>query len=112
MTTFYLFTIEFGLIQTGQGLRIYGAGLISSRAEANYALTSSHPVRIHFNLVRLMRTAYQTHHFQKTYFVLENFQQLFDALYSLQWTHLKEIGMHNTLIAEGALLHPQELISI
>ncbi|WP_202798028.1 hypothetical protein [Rickettsiella massiliensis] len=47
--------IEFGLIQTGQGLRIYGAGLISSRAEANYALTSSQKVlyfttRIDINL--------------------------------------------------------------
>jgi phenylalanine-4-hydroxylase len=111
MTTFYWFTIEFGLIQTAQGLRIYGAGLISSRAEAHYALTSSHPARVRFNLIRLMKTAYQTNHFQKTYFVLESFQQLFDALYSLQWTHLKEIAAHDAIIAEGTVLHPQELIS-
>jgi phenylalanine-4-hydroxylase len=77
----YWYTVEFGLIQTPQGLRAYGAGILSSKGETIYSIESLTPNRIGFDLVRVMRTNYLIDDFQKTYFVLESFDQLFHAGY-------------------------------
>ncbi len=75
----YWYTVEFGLIQTPKGLRIYGAGIVSSFGESQYALEDTSPHRVKFNLERIMRTNYEIDKFQKTYFVIENYNELFDA---------------------------------
>ena len=75
----YWYTVEFGLIDTPAGLRIYGAGIFSSKAESLYCLESPSPNRIGFDLFRVMRTRYRIDTFQKTYFVIDDFRQLFDA---------------------------------
>ncbi len=58
-------------------MRIYGAGILSSPSEVNHALASREPNRIGFNLKRVMRTRYKIDSFQQTYFVIEDFGQLF-----------------------------------
>lgn len=73
----YWYTVEFGLIRSGDGLRIYGAGILSSPSEVAYALASPQPNRIGFDLRRVMRTRYKIDTFQQTYFVIEDFGQLF-----------------------------------
>jgi len=73
----YWYTVEFGLIRTGDGLRIYGAGILSSPSEVSYALASPLPSRIGFDLKRVMRTRYKIDSFQQTYFVIDDFGQLF-----------------------------------
>ncbi|MCM2542617.1 phenylalanine 4-monooxygenase [Burkholderia glumae] len=76
----YWYTVEFGLIRSRHDrdqLRIYGAGIVSSRGESVYSLESAAPNRIGFDLDRVMRTAYRIDTFQKTYFVIDNFEQLF-----------------------------------
>ncbi len=75
----YWYTVEFGLIATPEGLRIYGAGIVSSHGESVYSLESPKPKRIAFDLLRIMRTQYRIDAFQDAYFVIENFDQLFDA---------------------------------
>ena len=75
----YWYTVEFGLIRTPEGLRIYGAGILSSQGESVYSLDSASPNRIGFDVRRIMRTRYRIDTFQKTYFVIDNFEQLFDA---------------------------------
>ncbi len=75
----YWYTVEFGLIRTASGLRIYGAGILSSKSESVYCLDSASPNRIAFDLFRVMRTRYRIDTFQKTYFVIDSFRQLFDA---------------------------------
>lgn len=75
----YWYTVEFGLINSPDGLRIYGAGIVSSFGESQYALEDKHPNRIRFNLERIMRTEYEIDKFQKTYFVINDYKQLFDA---------------------------------
>lgn len=75
----YWYTVEFGLIRTPAGLRIYGAGIFSSKAESIHCLESPSPNRIGFDLFRVMRTRYRIDTFQKTYFVIDDFRQLFDA---------------------------------
>ena len=75
----YWYTVEFGLIQTASGLRIYGSGIVSSKGESVYALESAVPNRIGFDLLRVMRTKYRIDTFQATYFVINSFAQLFNA---------------------------------
>lgn len=74
----YWYSVEFGLIHTPEGLRIYGAGIVSSKTESIFALESDSPNRIHFDLERVMSTRYRIDDFQEVYFVIESFQQLFD----------------------------------
>jgi phenylalanine-4-hydroxylase len=73
----YWYTVEFGLIRGPQGLRIYGAGILSSPSEILHALASPQPRRIGFDLRRVMRTRYKIDTFQQTYFVIDDFDQLF-----------------------------------
>ena len=74
----YWYTVEFGLLETPQGLRIYGAGIISSRKETIFALEDPSPHRIGFNLERLMRTPYRIDDLQQVYFVIPSLQNLLD----------------------------------
>ncbi|AND70425.1 phenylalanine 4-monooxygenase [Dyella thiooxydans] len=79
LTRLYWYTVEFGLINTPEGLRIYGAGIVSSKGESIYCLDSAAPNRIGFGLERVMNTRYRIDTYQQTYFVIEGFEQLFDA---------------------------------
>jgi phenylalanine-4-hydroxylase len=75
----YWYTVEFGLIRTPRGLRIYGSGIVSSRGESIYCLESEAPNRLGFDLLRIMRTGYRIDTFQKSYFVIGGFAELFEA---------------------------------
>jgi phenylalanine-4-hydroxylase len=77
----YWYTVEFGLIQTPEGLRIFGAGILSSPAETLFSLDDSSPSRIGFSLERVMRTKYIIDDFQQTYFVIESFEELLNECY-------------------------------
>ena len=74
----YWYTVEFGLMQTAEGLRIYGAGIVSSRGESVFSLEDPSPNRLGFDLVRVMRTPYRIDDFQQVYFVLPSLQRLLD----------------------------------
>jgi phenylalanine-4-hydroxylase len=75
----YWYTVEFGLIGTPEGLRIYGSGILSSAGESLYCLDDPHPHRLRFDLRRVMRTRYQIDRYQETYFVINDFAELFAA---------------------------------
>jgi phenylalanine-4-hydroxylase len=77
LSALYWYTVEFGLIRTDGGPRIYGAGILSSPSEIDHALASPEPRRICFDLGRVMRTRYKIDSFQQTYFVIDDFAQLF-----------------------------------
>ena len=72
----YWYTVEFGLIQQPEGLRIYGAGIASSATESVFALDDASPNRLRFELERVMRTHYRIDDFQETYFVIGNLDEL------------------------------------
>jgi phenylalanine-4-hydroxylase len=74
----YWYTVEFGLLDTPQGLRIYGAGIVSSRGETVFSLEDPSPNRLGFDLVRVMRTLYRIDDFQQVYFVLPSLKKLLD----------------------------------
>ncbi|HET8940764.1 MAG TPA: phenylalanine 4-monooxygenase [Rudaea sp.] len=79
LTRLYWYTVEFGLIKQADGLRIYGSGIVSSKGESIHCLESNSPNRIGFDLKRIMRTRYRIDTFQKTYFVIDSFEQLMNA---------------------------------
>ncbi len=72
----YWYTVEFGLIEEAEGLRIYGSGIVSSSAESVFALEDPSPNRIRFDLKRVMRTDYRIDDFQQNYFVIPSFDEL------------------------------------
>jgi len=74
----YWYTVEFGLVQQRDGLRIYGAGIASSFTESVFALDSPSPNRIGFDLARVMRTLYRIDDFQETYFVVPDLDRLLE----------------------------------
>lgn len=76
----YWFTVEFGLINAQEGLRIYGGGILSSKGESVYALESEIPVRRPFDLVTVLRTSYRYDEMQKNYFIINSFADLFNLV--------------------------------
>ncbi|HEX2548303.1 MAG TPA: phenylalanine 4-monooxygenase [Gammaproteobacteria bacterium] len=76
----YWFTIEFGLIQTNNGLRVYGGGILSSASETPYALESSAVIRKPFDVMEVLRTPYRIDIVQPLYFVIKNFDVLFELI--------------------------------
>lgn len=104
LSRLYLHTVEFGLIREGSGLKTYGAGLMSSYAETLHALTSDKPLRLHFDLPRLMRTDWPFDTFQPTYFVIESFEALLEEMEttSLKHVYAEVAGLPLIPIGESA----------
>ncbi|HWU15522.1 MAG TPA: phenylalanine 4-monooxygenase [Caulobacter sp.] len=108
----YWYTVEFGLMETSQGLRIYGAGIVSSRTESLFALDDPSPNRIGFDLERVMRTPYRIDDFQQVYFVipsirtlqavtLRDFGPLYDRLAGASDLGIAEITDADRVITSG-----------
>lgn len=76
----YWFTVEFGLLETPLGLRIYGGGILSSMGETPYALESPLPQRRHFHLIDALRTPYRIDIFQTVYYIIRNFEELYHVM--------------------------------
>jgi phenylalanine-4-hydroxylase len=74
----YWYTIEFGLVEQADGVRIYGSGIASSYSESVYALDDPRPKRIRFELERVMRTRYRIDDLQDSYFVLGGLDELLE----------------------------------
>jgi phenylalanine-4-hydroxylase len=75
LTRIYWFTVEFGLVQNPEGMRIYGNGIISSYAETQFSLTEKarkHP----FVADDVARQTYDIWHLQEDLFVVGSFEEL------------------------------------
>jgi phenylalanine-4-hydroxylase len=99
----YWYTVEFGLIDGPEGLRIYGSGIASSRAESIYSVENPSPNRIHFDLERVMRTKYRIDDFQESYFVIASFEELFAETY-------KDFGALYRKLSTGPTYKPGDLL--
>ncbi len=86
----YWYTVEFGLVQEDEGLRIFGAGIVSSSAESVFALDDPSPHRIGFDLERVMRTEYRIDDFQQNYFVIPSFEELLRVTVEIDFAPLYE----------------------
>jgi phenylalanine-4-hydroxylase len=112
----YWYTVEFGLMLTPQGLRIFGAGLMSSPGETLFCLDNASPNRIHFDLFRVMRTRYIISDYQQSYFVIESFERLlaecardfgplYDALRGAPDLEPDETAPQDAMISKGDLAY-------
>lgn len=72
----YWFTIEFGLVESSEGLRIYGGGILSSSEEVDYSLNSELPLRQPLDVLTALRTPYRIDELQKSYFVIDDLSEL------------------------------------
>lgn len=72
----YWYTVEFGLMKEADGLRIYGAGIVSSATESVFSLEDPSPNRLGFDLERVMKTLYRIDDFQQVYFVIDSIEDL------------------------------------
>ncbi len=106
----YWYTVEFGLIEEDGDLRIFGAGILSSPQESKFCLEDYSPNRIRFNRERVMRTNYIIDDFQKTYFVISDFETLLKDCYEdFTGVYEKLVGLTDLspsdLIPEDHLIH-------
>ncbi len=82
---FYWFTVEFGLLETPKGRRIFGAGLLSSKGESQYSMSAQPEVRP-FNIKNIIQQEYKIDEFQKVLFLLKSEKQLYESLDELEET--------------------------
>lgn len=107
----YWYSVEFGLFRSDAGLKVFGAGIISSAKETLYAIGSPVPARIAFDARRVMRTAYEIDKLQRTYFVLDDFRQLFEAT-QVDFPSLYAELAQQPEIPTGAVLPGERLIPL
>ena len=112
LAALYWYTVEFGLIETPKGVRIYGAGISSSKDESIFALDDLSPNRLRFDLERVMRTGYRIDDFQQTYFVIKSYDELFRATVDTDFAPLYERlgdgvahGADAVLPTDGVMTH-------
>ena len=74
----YWYTVEFGLVASPEGPRIYGAGIASSPGESVFSLESPAPTHLAFDLPRVVRTRYRTDDLQPLYFVIDSLDALLE----------------------------------
>ena len=108
----YWYTVEFGILNGPDGLRIYGAGIVSSRTESVFSLESPSPNRLGFDLERVMKTQYRIDDFQQVYFAVDDLydllaatQQDFGPLYDRLRAQKKVHGLTDILKGDKILTH-------
>lgn len=106
----YWYTVEFGLLQQSDGLRLYGAGIASSYSESVFAVDDASPNRVRFALERVMRTRYRIDDFQESYFVIRDLDELL-ALAQVDFGPVYERVASLPEIEPGQLLPGDSLIS-
>jgi phenylalanine-4-hydroxylase len=90
LETLHWFTVEFGLIRNPEGMRIYGAGILSSLNEVQHALSKEVEVK-EFDPEKIVVQQYDVWHLQPVLFAIESFEQLEKGFYD--WT--KKNGLLN-----------------
>ena len=108
----YWHTVEFGLIDEGEGLRIYGSGIVSSHGESAYALDSPTPKRIAFDMPRVMRTNYKIDDYQAAYFVINSFRGLLKLTLETDFAPLYRALDALPDIAPGEVIEGDRLIPL
>ncbi len=86
LARFFWFTIEFGLMRAsnGNGLRVYGSGLLSSYGEIEHAIESPEVQRFPIQLEWVINQSFEIDHYQPLLFYVESFEHLFDLVEQLE----------------------------
>lgn len=106
----YWYTVEFGLVQQKDGLRLYGAGIVSSYTESIFALDDASPNRVRFDLPRVMQTDYRIDDFQETYFVISDLDELLQLAHT-DFAPLYEQVQQKPVLQPGTILSDDVLVT-
>ena len=106
----YWYTVEFGLIEEQDGIKAYGAGILSGPTEARFAVEAQSPNRIMLNVDRVMRTDYVISDLQPTYFVIESFEDLFRQTVERDFDRLYRSLAPNFTYANSAIIDVDNVV--
>jgi phenylalanine-4-hydroxylase len=106
----YWYTVEFGLVQQDDGLRVYGAGIASSATETVFSVEDPSPNRVGFALERVMRTRYRIDDLQETYFVLDHLDALLELAH-IDFAPVYERVAHASDLEPGDVLPTDTVIT-
>lgn len=84
MARFFWFTVEFGLMRSRDGLKVYGSGLLSSFGEIEHAIESPEVQRYPIQLEWAINQAFEIDHYQPLLFVADSFDHLFELAGQLE----------------------------
>ncbi len=84
MARFFWFTVEFGLMRSGGGLRVYGSGLLSSHAEIEHAVVAPEVDRRPIDLEQVIHQPFEIDRFQPLLFVVDSFEHLYQLVDELE----------------------------
>jgi len=92
MARFFWFTVEFGLMQTPQGIKAYGSGLLSSHGELEHSIESPRVQRYPLQLEWAINQGFEIDHYQPLLFTISGFEELYE-----------EVGRLTAWMREGKL---------
>jgi phenylalanine-4-hydroxylase len=84
MARFFWFTVEFGLMRGGEGLKVYGSGLLSSHGEIRHSIESPAVQRYPIQLEWVINQSFEIDHYQPLLFVVDSFDHLFHLVDELE----------------------------
>jgi phenylalanine-4-hydroxylase len=102
MARFFWFTIEFGLMCSPKGLRVYGSGLLSSFGEIEHAIESPEVQRYAIQLEWAVNQGFEIDHYQPLLFIVDSFDHLFSLVDQLEkW--MRQGKLNNVAPGEPAV---------
>jgi phenylalanine-4-hydroxylase len=84
MARFFWFTVEFGLMRSRDGLKVYGSGLLSSYGEIAHAIDAAEVQRYPIQLEWAINQGFEINHFQPLLFIVESFDHLYSLVDQLE----------------------------
>ncbi len=84
MARFFWFTIEFGLMKSPDGLRVYGSGLLSSFGEIEHAIAAPDVQRYPLQPEWVINQGFAIDRYQPLLFVVDSFDHLFTLVDTLE----------------------------
>src|SRR5579862_9523161 len=101
LARFFWFTVEFGLMRApdGDGLKVYGSGLLSSHGEIEHSIESPEVQRYPIQLEWVINQGFEIDHYQPLLFYVDSFDHLFDLVGQLE-TWMKEGKLNNVAPGE------------
>jgi phenylalanine-4-hydroxylase len=109
MARFFWFTVEFGLMQTAAGLKVYGSGLLSSFGEIEHSIESRDVQRYPIQLEWVINQAFEIDHYQPLLFSVQSFDHLFGLVDELE-SWMRSGRLDHVAPGEPAV-HEQDLAS-
>jgi len=84
MARFFWFTVEFGLMRSPDGLKVYGSGLLSSYGEIAHAIDSPEVQRVPIQLEWAINQGFEIDHYQPLLFIVDSFDHLYSLVDTLE----------------------------